>query len=1203
MFYPLESTFHLFDLQHPFPNPIDTPETRQSRKRSKSQQSRGSRGSRSNSMSKLNTSIPSQEQQQQQLQQPEYINISSLEDHSMTRNQSDLSVVVSSNHHQHPAELMQQKAEWNRRAIGPDAWYNDDFNFDRAQHSFADDPLLKQQYGQLLDMRYNQAGYLPPSGTGPSGPPAPQGPGTHPNAGSSNNQQLHPSTVQICHEAEMEHKPVVSSSTSRRDRSNTWHGDKFAEQLQIMERTNSKSVLLHVKNQAVKPPPTQPRRSLDSSTKENWSPTKAIDEIRKVKEAPPKNVVQDRRKKFEEGQSDEEILMSDVSNALEEAQKEVEDRQKKHSRIVSDFALSGDSKESSDGANSKGDSDESEPCESRLANQRKRSVLELLNDFEKKSQQLQEEEKKMVMKTSGTTGARRRVFSDTETMMYDTSSDENDSTFDPPSSKLVSKDQLEHLDAARKSSLPTLLPSKSMSEVQQESQYIHMSSSAPAQPPELHVEESQYLHMTPPMQRKPSSIASVSSMTSGNTNQQDQEQQRRPSQSVVLEHLIMEFGPERAQAIMDSFNKEEAEVAARQADSPNYQEIEDNHHDSTLNNDSQGHYEYLFKATSNDNESQQVSNYETVYQEIPEDQMPVPNHNPKPITNSMTRSPEMLPDIIGNAPAGRGNSSSDADDEGINKDQLSRSLFEVSDTFTPASFYLDKARKPSESSVPGSATNISVQSVVNKDRPSIGSVNSLSSRELPPTPTLEEQQRRSNSEDEARKEIHAINSQQPSQLKFQTHALLKQDINLTYQSVYENEDIGFTSSTGGSTDQLATRETDQQQQNQQKVPYYVADIKRNPDQQQTDQPLPERTLIKKRRAQTPDSFLLEQASQQQHQQKTPGPILNQDGVVRSKSLEGLLGDGPAGPRDSVQINMHYPNATVIPAPTPVVPPSPSVSSYRSTPLPARGHDPPPPPEGVPPLDLSSYWQQQKRPDNIDDGTADDDTWRESLRRASARVKQSPEHTLPPRLIPPGTSIPPGSPSLGPPSHQIPPQSMPHPGQQQPPQQVPHGLVVAHHTNGYVWDQREQRFYRLNDPTSPPNPRLFSRQPFLDQGLPNHTNSDLQNTESEQIKQLMQQQRPMSVGPSLGNHSSVSVSQQLAAASMMGRPNSTLPTSVNKNPSHFFNHNAQLQQALPSTTPAPTPAANSIAQSQQNQHQHLHQLNEHTISNDSGKARH
>merc|ERR1712012_882334 len=120
-------------------------------------------------------------------------------------------------------DLVVAKREWNRKAIGPDAWYNDDFNFDRAQHSFADDPLLKQQYGQLLDMRYN-SGYLPQS------------------------------TVQICHEAEMEHKPVVSSNSRR---SNTWHGDKFAEQLQIMERQNSgKPVLLHVKNEAIRPPPT-----------------------------------------------------------------------------------------------------------------------------------------------------------------------------------------------------------------------------------------------------------------------------------------------------------------------------------------------------------------------------------------------------------------------------------------------------------------------------------------------------------------------------------------------------------------------------------------------------------------------------------------------------------------------------------------------------------------------------------------------------------------------------------------------------------------------------------------------------------------------------------------------------------------------------------------------------------------------------------
>lgn len=948
----------------------------------------------------------------------------------MTRNQSDLSVV------HHPAELM-QKVDWNRRAIGPDAWYNDDFNFDKAQHSFADDPLLKQQYGQLLDMRYNFPGA--------------------PVESQQSSNKLDPSTVQICHESEMEHKPVISR------RSNTWHGDKFAAELQLFEKKNSQQGLLQVKH--LGQTNQSPKRSLDSS-KEHWTPTKAIDEIRKVKEAPPKNLVQDRRKKFEK--SDEEsFTLSDINNALEDAQKEAEDRQKKHSKIVSDFALS-DSKDST-GSDTK-DSD-SEPSNS---TQKKRSVLELLNDFEKKSQQLQEEEKKMVMKTGSSTGTRRRVFSDTETMMYDTSSDENDSAFDHPPKPEQSPE-------VRKTSLPTLLPSNKLSEVQSDNQYMQMTPSPvkPARVLENHPpakEEDEYLEMTPPTERKPSSIVSASS------NTEEQNQERRPSQSVVLEHLIMEFGHERAKAIMDSFTKEDK--AAQPAESPNYQEIDGM-------DDSKGHYEYLFKATSNE----ESKNYESVYQEIPDEQ-PMPK-------KATPRSPEMLPDIIGNAPAGRGHSSSDADDEG-GKDQ-NRSLFEVSDTFTPASFYLDKGRKPSDSN--------------SNARPEfVGSVNSLSSRELPQTPIEEKQNKLMSDAESVSSSRRESSSGYPraSPMKYPPNTFLKQDMNLTYQSVYENEDIGFTSSS--STDQLA-----QPQQQAQKVPYYVADI--GSSTSKLDQiPAQDNSTVKKRRAQTPDSFLLEGQS---YQQKMQGPPMNQDGVVRSKSLEGLLGDGPAGgPRDSVQVNMHhYPN---------VIPQSPSVSSFRSTPLPARGHDPPPIPEGVPPLDLSSYWQQTRPPLNITendngDDQDDDETWRESLRRASARVKQSPEHTLPvPRLIPP-------------PGH--------HPMMQQQP---------SPHINGYVWDQREQRFYRLNvDPTSPPNPRLF-RQPFLDQGLPIHTNTDNRD-EQLRIKKLTHQ-RPKSVGPSTG-----SSNQPATQHSMMGRPNSTLPTSVNKlNAPQSAHHNLH-----PVSTKAPS----------------------------------
>ena len=49
--------------------------------------------------------------------------------------------------------------EWKKKAIGPDDWYNDDFNYDQT-HSFSQDPLLNHQYGQLLDLRYQSAAML-----------------------------------------------------------------------------------------------------------------------------------------------------------------------------------------------------------------------------------------------------------------------------------------------------------------------------------------------------------------------------------------------------------------------------------------------------------------------------------------------------------------------------------------------------------------------------------------------------------------------------------------------------------------------------------------------------------------------------------------------------------------------------------------------------------------------------------------------------------------------------------------------------------------------------------------------------------------------------------------------------------------------------------------------------------------------------------
>ena len=905
---------------------------------------------------------------QEHQEQPEYINISSLDD--VPRNNPDLSVVAHS-------ELMPALAH-NRgaAAIGPDAWYNDDFDYDKSQHTFGDDPLLKHHYGQLLDMRSIQGQFLDTS------------------------------------VVEMEHKPVLNQ------RSKTWHGDKFAE-MQMFEKTRDSQqtpVLLKVSTD----PDLKPRLpKTSSSSKENWTPTKAIDEIRKVKEAPPKNVVQDRRRKFEEN-----LNMSDIEQALDEAQKEIEDKQKKHQEIVKDFALSDSNKDSySD--------DPSEPA-AQLGKEKKRSVLELLSDFERKSQKLQEEEIK------DRSGARRRVFSDTETMMYDTSSDEESSSFEPL--VITNQKSVQIQDASRKSSLPTLLPSTSLSVTEEtyipvteetylpvtEETYLPMMSKNNSV--QDHLEE-QYLAMSTPDKKSASSEDEEKRPSVSDGSATD----RRPSQSMIMEHLIKEFGPEKAASILENFEtssppppRKQPMLANTSSESHhNYCEIPETFQDLEVAT-SPGHYEYLFKATSSSSnnaiETSPKHNYESVYQEIPEDLHH--NHQTESVGLPKPPSEKMLPDIVGNAPTGKNTSSDDAEEEVVPIKE--RSLFEVSGTFTPASFYLDKSES---NSTPSKAESLSI-------------------RELPETPTEQQQKISTASFSSAAPAVPFKNS------------FLKKEINLTYQSVYENEDISSGQSSSG-------KEEMQQQHQPPKVPYYVSDIK---------------DPTKKRRAQTPDGFLSESLV----------PQMNQDGVMRSKSLEGLLGDGHAAPRDSIQVSMHH-------------------QAYQApiaSPLPARGHDPPPPPPGVPPLDLSHFWQTQQQQQRNPNSHDDDATWRESLRRASAKHQQYPTAAARPLTSSSTTTTTP----------------------------------VGPHINGYIWDQRDQRFYRLNaDPN--PNPRLFkSQQPFLDQGLPTHTNSE----DSQRIQVLLSQQRPMSVGP-LG-----STNGSKMESGMMGRPSSTLPISAHQRAFHAPN---------------------------------------------------
>ena len=156
---------------------------------------------------------------------------------------------------------------------------------------------------------------------------------------------------------------------------------------------------------------------------------------------------------------------------------------------------------------------------------------------------------------------------------------------------------------------------------------------------------------------------------------------------------------------------------------------------------------------------------------------------------------------------------------------------------------------------------------------------------------------------------------------------------------------------------------------------------------------------KKRRAQTPDSFLLEQ-----HHHNSPSHQAishlepKEDGVrIRSKSLEGLLGDGPSTGRDSVQVNLGPPSNHRGRPPPP--PPTSSnqqqlIDDVMMTSSPSRpnvediqramalmqlqqdGHLDPTPTQEPPGRNFQQFDEE------------DDSHWRESLRRASHRHQRS-----------------------------------------------------------------------------------------------------------------------------------------------------------------------------------------------------------------------
>jgi len=119
-------------------------------------------------------------------------------------------------------------------------------------------------------------------------------------------------------------------------------------------------------------------------------------------------------------------------------------------------------------------------------------------------------------------------------------------------------------------------------------------------------------------------------------------------------------------------------------------------------------------------------------------------------------------------------------------------------------------------------------------------------------------------------------------------------------------------------------------------------------------------------------------------------------VSRSKSLEGLLGDSPGTPKD----NLGY--STAASGPARVYSPH-NFNDIQVLPKPARGHQPPPPPEGVPPLDIRPLTSPIQRghvqyasgtiEQDVRDNSVEDAMWAETLRKTSLRHQavRSPDH--------------------------------------------------------------------------------------------------------------------------------------------------------------------------------------------------------------------
>jgi len=834
---------------------------RQSRKRTKSQQSARSRNSSKESKRSQSTKSEQAKSRSQSasctspnLDQPEYINISTLKTGKETK-ERDLS--------------------WTSKikpvnAIGPDDWYRDDFDFDKS-HPFLDDPMLLKQYAQILDMKYRESStekieeilkqgslvdqtelelsmYEPKNSRNKErtkkvrdedlnrlSPARHIGhefsQGRYPDSGYDTlRMDLRGDRPQLCVDIDIE-KEIVNMRNeplgkeagfkpSKDERKvHSWHSSQFAD-FQLMdkgEETVFLSIEGHGENleKAIKRSP----RDRDDD-KVVWHVGKSYREIRKEKEAPPKNVVKERLKNFESGQeipetqpslSHNNALKSTTPTPFEDknSRKEVntwtDNTRRSDSRSGDKFKIIQDNTK-----NNQKDFDIVDPSsgsEEEFVSKKmehKKSVKDLLSKFEQNSKALDEKEEgyrgigSYLLRDTRDAGG-RRGFSDTETLNYETSSDEEQCDGFSQPKTMFSLKQKEKEDNELPSQIPVTAPPPLPPKNPPQSpktvpdspsfsinykpgnnsfQYPKLdknetdeaNTSAFSQSQEQRnqdiLNEDTYLAMTPakslsslpctPTRKQSQPLLSSAhnsrtSLTSSHGSSQSITSQtlqrfesdknlgsmtptealihsstasvnhsRTPSQTLVMEHFQTEGGHPRRleeETYVDmnedgSYSRTprmrtKEPILAKQCnakesldttltyespESPRYCEIEDT--------TEQSHYEYLCNArTAN------PQHYEVVYQEISDNEnignpkgskSSAPSKQPRKKEPEPLRPIEGLPDILGNAPTNKGNSSSDADDESSKDfdalEMSSQQIISLDDSFRPASFYLSHCK-------------------------------------------------------------------------------------------------------------------------------------------------------------------------------------------------------------------------------------------------------------------------------------------------------------------------------------------------------------------------------------------------------------------------------------------------------------------------------------------------------------------------------